>query len=99
MAVKTATHVRMAGTNGGGPHEHIQGVCTDDGKYHSRREVVESIDAGDHWRTFDGTDHAPIRKIEHCKHPGCPATPYITTHADDTPTDNLDNLPRCHPPN
>jgi hypothetical protein len=95
MAVRTATHVRMAGTNGGGAHEHIVGVCTDDARFHSREQVVRSLAAGDTWRTFDGHDHAPIRTIDTCKHPGCPTTPYITTHRDDTITDNLDNLPRC----
>jgi hypothetical protein len=29
------------------------------------------------------------------KHAGCFATPYITTDADATAKNNLDNLPRC----
>ena len=70
MAVHTATHVRMAPVKGGGAHSHIKDVCTDDGTFHTRRDVVDSIDAGDHWRTFDGRNHAPIRKRRSASMPG-----------------------------
>ena len=40
-------------------------------------------------------EHANIREITYCKRPGYMATPYITTDADATAKNNLDNLPRC----
>ena len=95
MAVKKATHVRMAPSRSGGKHEHIQGVCTDSGTYYRRNQVVDSLDAGDSWKTLADGLSARIRKLSGCRHPGCRMTPYITTDADDRAPNNLDNLPRC----
>ena len=92
---KIATHVRMEPTKSGGNHEHISGVCTKDGTFHTRKELIDSLDAGTVWKTEAKGQSAAIRKIAKCKHAGCTLTPYVTTDADDKAPDNLDNLPHC----
>jgi hypothetical protein len=91
----TVTHVRMESSDEGGRHEHIEGVCTSSGRHYARAEVVESLRAANVWRTHADDDYALIREISFCKHVGCMATPYITTVADVTAANHLDNLPRC----
>jgi hypothetical protein len=91
----TVTKVRMESSDQGGRHEHIEGVCTSGGTHYTRKEVVDSLDAGKDWQTLADGDYAKIRKISYCKHSGCLTTPYITTGADATTKNNLDNLPRC----
>jgi hypothetical protein len=95
MATHTVTKVRMEWSGQGGRHEHIEGVCTTANVHHTRKAVVDSINAGNTWQTSADGKSARIRPIQSCKHPGCMATPYITTGADATPKNNLDNLPRC----
>jgi hypothetical protein len=91
----TVTKVSMESSTQGGWHEHIKGVCTSGGTPYTRKEVVDSLNAGKDWQTLADGDYAKIRKIDSCKHSGCQATPYITTGADATTMNNLDNLPRC----
>ena len=77
------------------PHEHIEGVCTVDGSHYTRRQVVDSMAAGNQWATWDGRSTAHIKPLTYCPHSSCAATPYITTAPDHSVTNNLDNLPRC----
>ena len=95
MANYTVEQVRMEWSNSGLRHEHIAGVCTSDGVYHSRMEVVQSLRMGNVWETLAEGSRARIREIALCKVPGCATTPYITTDRDASAIDNLDNLPRC----
>jgi hypothetical protein len=71
-------------------------VCTSGDRYSPRKQVVDSLGSGDSWRTLaaDGTS-ATSRELSYCKHAGCFATGYITTNADVSASNNLDNLPRC----
>lgn len=95
MSVYTVTRAHFEPSKDGGNHEHIAGVCTEDEMPYMREEVVDSINAGDTWRTQAGDSFATIRPMQYCKHLGCTLSPYITTYVDDAPTDSLDNLPRC----
>jgi hypothetical protein len=95
IADYTVTKVRMEASSQGGQHEHIEGVCTDAGVHYTREEVVDSLNEGNYWQTKGNGQYAKIHKMSFCKHSGCSATPYITSDADDTAKNNLDNLPRC----
>lgn len=94
MASYTVTRVRNE-TAIGGSHRHIAGVCTDHGTYYTRSQVVNSINAGNTWKTSSGGTSATIHPIPFCRYRGCMATPYITTSPDATTQDNLDHLPEC----
>lgn len=76
-------------------HEHIEGVCTDDGTHYTRQQVVDSINAGNTWRTSAGGYEATIKVVKYCPNSYCLEAPYIETNPDSTTMDNLDNLPRC----
>jgi hypothetical protein len=78
-----------------GTHEHIAGVCLQDGAYRARVAVIAGLDAGQDWKTFGGGTYAVIHKITYCKAAGCYLSPYITTAPDHTTPNNLDNLPPC----
>jgi Protein of unknown function (DUF3892) len=73
-------------------HEHIEGVCATDGAHYTRAQVVASIKAGNRWVTIGG---GVIRPINYCPASLCLASPYITTRADDSIDNNLENLPHC----
>jgi Protein of unknown function (DUF3892) len=91
------THVRKEGSGvGTNHHEHIVGVCPESGGFRSNQEVVDSIKAGETWRTKarDGST-ALIKPMTYCPHPACLHKPYITTYPDHTTVNNLDNLPAC----
>lgn len=94
MATYVVTRVRKE-TSEDRTHEHIEGVCTDDGTHYTRRQVVDSINAGNTWKTSAGGYEAIIEPIMYCPRAGCPATPYIRTNPDSTKKDNLENLDRC----
>jgi hypothetical protein len=89
------TKVRKEWSDQGGRHEHIEGVCTTSGAHYTRRQVLDSIHAGDSWVTSAQGRDAVIRPISECHAPGCHAAPYITTRPDNSKDDNLENLPRC----
>jgi hypothetical protein len=76
-------------------HRHIEGVCTDAGIHYTRREVVESLHAGDRWRTLAGGVTATITTTAFCPATGCLVTPYLRTDPDSSGLDNLENLPDC----
>lgn len=94
MATYTVTHVRKE-LSADGTHRHIEGVCTTDGTHYTRREVVDSIDAGNVWKTSADGYEAVIAPITYCPKTGCYATPYIRTNPDSTKKDNLENLDPC----
>ena len=90
----TVTHVRKE-RSASGTHQHIAGVCTAEGTYYTRAQVVAGLRRNETWRTSAGRLSAAIREIRQCQYPGCSETPYITTDADSSRADNLDNLPPC----
>jgi hypothetical protein len=74
-------------------HRHIQGVITSGGYFYSRRQVVDSINAGNSWKTSALGLSASIHVASFCPAGGCLATPYIKTVPNSTRADNLENLP------
>jgi Protein of unknown function (DUF3892) len=92
MATYTVTKVRKEPSSDQS-HRHIEGVITTTGSHYTRRQVVDSIDAGHTWQTSAGGYTATIRKLTYCFRSGCLATPYITTNPDSSGQDNLENLP------
>jgi hypothetical protein len=78
-----------------GTHEHIVEVCTQGGIRHPLQEVLDSIHAGDRWRTIADGYQAEIRPVTACHRPGCSFGPYIQTNSDSTSMDNLENLDLC----
>lgn len=94
MAEYIVTKVRKE-LSDDGKHKHIEGVCTDGGTYYSRKEVVDSINARNTWKTSADGYKATIKAIKYCPKAGCLATPYIETNPDSTKKDNLENLPTC----
>jgi hypothetical protein len=96
MATYVVTKVRKEWAGSGlSRHEHIEGVCTEIGSHYTRRQVVDSINAGNTWKTRADGYEATIRPILFCPQSGCSATPYIRTNPDSTRKDNLENLNRC----
>lgn len=75
-------------------HEHIAGVCTGT-SYRTRKEVVDSINAGNSWYTDADGLKAKIEPIAYCPKSDCFAKPYIRTNPNSTAKDNLENLDRC----
>lgn len=68
-----------------GSHRHIIEVCTQGGIRHTLEEVVDSIRAGDTWKTLGKGYPGEIQPLESCPYPGCTTSPYIATN-DDPPT-------------
>jgi hypothetical protein len=94
MATFIVTRVRKE-LSADGTHRHIAGVCTSASIYYARKQVVDSINAGDLWKTSAGQYQATITVMGYCPAAGCLATPYIKTDPDSTGRDNLENLPEC----
>jgi hypothetical protein len=90
----TVTKVRKE-LSGDGSHEHIEGVCTSSGIHYTRQEVVDSINAGNTWKTSSDGYEATIATVAYCPKTNCYAKPYIKTNPDSTKKDNLENLDRC----
>lgn len=91
------THVRKEESGvGKNRHEHIVGVCPEGGGFRTNQQVIDGINRGEDWRTKgpDGST-ARIKPMQYCPHSQCLHKPYITTHPDHTPANNLDKLPRC----
>lgn len=76
-----------------GNHRHIEGVITDANIHYTRRQVIDSIDGGNTWKTSAGGASATIVKMNYCPNSSCLASPYIKTNPDSTGKDNLENLP------
>jgi hypothetical protein len=94
MATYTVTKVRKE-LSSDGTHRHIEGVCTNGRTYYTRKQVVDSINAGDTWKTSADGYEATITTMSYCPRTGCMATPYIKTNPDSTKKDNLENLDSC----
>ena len=94
MATYTVTKVRKE-QSADGTHRHIEGVCTDAGVHYTRKEVVDSINAGNTWKTSADGYEATITTLTYCPKANCYATPYIKTNPDSTKKDNLENLDSC----
>jgi Protein of unknown function (DUF3892) len=94
--VATVTKVRTEVAQYPQTHEHLVGVCTANGRYYTRGQVVDGIKRGEIWETSAGGSTALIHEVDCCTvAPGCPAAPYITTAPDHTVANDLDNLPHC----
>lgn len=97
MGANYVTKVRKqtVANKDGTSHEHIVGVVTNLGRFHTNKEVVDSIDAGHDWYTeVDKEPRAKIKKAGSCARSGCLHSPYLTTNPDHTTRNNLENLPR-----
>jgi len=91
---RIVTHVRKE-LAADGTHEHIEGVCTEDGTFFTRREVVEGIRAGETWKTSAAGYEIEIEPIVYCPQPNCLASPYIRTRPYSARKDNIENLDSC----
>lgn len=76
-------------------HWHIEGVCTPNGTHYTRKEVVDSINNGNTWKTSADGYEATITTLYFCPKNSCDAGPYIKTNPDSTKKDNLENLDPC----
>jgi hypothetical protein len=88
----TVTKVRKESSSDG-THTHLEGVISDAGVHYTRKDVVDSINAGNTWQTSAGGYTAKIHTLSYCPKSACYATPYIETYPDSTKLDNLENLP------
>jgi hypothetical protein len=95
MATYYVTKVRKETvTKDGASHRHLIGVQTGDGSYYTNQQVVDSIAATNDWYTdVFGQPKARIKKLEYCPDRSCMHKPYITTEADKTANNNLENMP------
>ena len=71
-------------------HDHIERVKLIDGTVEYRSTVITNIRRGD--RYFTNANPPGLVYVHPCPH--CRAHDYITTHPDNTPTNNLLSLPR-----
>jgi hypothetical protein len=94
MSTYVVTKVRKE-LSADGSHRHIEGVCTNAGVHYTRQEVVDSINAGNTWKTQADGYEATITVRSYCPHGSCLAKPYIETKPDSTKKDNLENLDWC----
>lgn len=92
MSTYTVVKVRKE-TSADRTHRHIEGVITTAGVHYTRREVVDSINAGNTWQSSGGGYTATIHTLTYCFRASCYATPYIATNRDSSKQDNLENLP------
>lgn len=75
-------------------HKHIIGLVTIYGTYFTNQQIVDSLNAGDTWQTsVPGEPKAKIHPIGYCPRDQCYHKPYLTTYADNSSKNNLDNLP------
>jgi hypothetical protein len=94
MATYIVTRVRME-RSADKTHLHLEGVCTDADVHYTRLEVVDSIWAGNVWKTQADGHEAVIEAVPYCPHGICLAAPYLRTNPDSTEKDNLENLDQC----
>jgi endonuclease V-like protein UPF0215 family len=94
MATYTVTRVRKE-LSDDGTHKHIEGVCTSAGVHYTRKEVVDSINADNTWKTQADGYEETVKVISCCPKSKCLASPYIKTNPDSTKKDNLENLEAC----
>jgi hypothetical protein len=73
-------------------HRHVSEVCTAGPIHYTRQEVIDSIRAGDSWKTLAEGNRAEIHIVDRCSHEGCTLSQYIATNPDASNSDNLENL-------
>lgn len=84
----TAVHLERAP---GAAHDHIASVkLLHDGQSYARATIIKSIRDGNVFYTY--ASPPAIVYVHSC--PWCGASDYITTHPDNTATNNLLSLPR-----
>lgn len=91
MATYIVTRVRKE-FSADGTHRHIESVVTDADVQYTRKEVVDSIWAGDVWKTQADGCEAVIEAIPYCPQGICLATPYLKTKPDSPEQADLENL-------
>jgi hypothetical protein len=96
MSTYYVTRVRKesARVSSGASHEHIIGVITNAGTYHTNKQVVDSLAVRNEWYTsVEGQPKAKIREMAYCPKTDCFHKPYLTTDPDHSTRNNLENLP------
>ena len=95
MATYRVTKVRKERPALNPNHEHIVGVITDDGVYHTVQEVVDSLGGGDLWVTSaEDAPEATILEAPFCQHEWCLHKPYLASTPGNTLASDLEKLPR-----
>jgi len=95
MATYKVTKVRKAAPALNPSHEHIVGVLTDDGAYHTVQEVADSIKAGNVWLTsVAGELDAVIGVDLFCRHGWCMHAPYLSSSPTESLATDLEKMPR-----
>ncbi len=95
MTVHKVTKVRKEAPALNPSHEHVVGVVTDDGVYHTVQEVVDSIGRGDQWQaSAPGEPEAPIRPEPFCPGDWCMQRPYLSSEPGTSLATDLEKLPR-----
>jgi len=89
MGEYTVTAVRKA-LSDDATHRHISDVFTQGAIRFTRQEVIDSIRAGNRWKTFLDGHAAEIHITDSCAHTGCHMGPYLAT--DPASNHTLENL-------
>ncbi len=71
-------------------HRHISELHTQGAIRFTRLEVIDSIRAGNTWKTLADGRATEIHIVERCPHDGCILGPYIASDPDGT--GNLESL-------
>ena len=90
MATHSISAVHLVPGTGPRAHDHIGSVALTTGQVVSRSTVIAGIRAGDRYYTY--ANPPALVYVHSC--PYCYASDYITTHPDNTPTNNLLSLPK-----
>lgn len=61
----TVTRVRRE-SSADGSHKHLEGVCTTSNSHYTRKEVVDSIKAGNTWVTSDHSTENNLENLPDC---------------------------------
>ena len=95
MTTRRVTRVRKASPELNPSHEHIVGVLTDDGAYHTVQEVADGILAGEEWLSVvEGEEPAHIKVEDCCPKGWCMFRPYLSSLGGDSVATDLERLPR-----
>ena len=95
MTTHRVTRVRKASPELDPSHEHLVGVLTEDGTYHTVEEVAERIRAGEAWlASAPGEPDAPIWVEDCCPKGWCMHRPYLSSAGGDTLATDLERMPR-----
>lgn len=94
MAIYNVTKVRKEAPAQNPSHEHIVGLVTDDGAYHTNQEVAESIRAGNTWQTLVSGETALIGVDDYCGYKWCMHAPYLRSTPGPSLATDLEKLPR-----